>query len=144
MSRHREISDRWSALRSSRQSQVSKWQHKSTSDTQIPPVNPTSGVQDAHNVASTSSSQQPPTLNSYQSANQQFTDNKKVVPPLKPLQQLQKSFPSNWKFWGIIIILLSSGLGFLSIALLLKLPAVPNCPRLFLPTASWRKSFRCR
>ena len=143
MSRHREISDRWSTLKSSKQSQLSEWQHKSMSDTQIPPANPTSEVQDAHNPASTSPSQQPPTLNSHQSANQQFTDSKKVAPPLKPLQLLKKSFPSNWKFWGMLIILLSSGLGFMSMALLLKLPAVPNCPKLFLPTASASMRLYC-
>jgi len=144
MSSNREISDRWSALKSSRQSQVDGWQQpKKTSDTQLPLAHPASGVQDTHHVASASVSQYSPTLNSEHSASQQLTASRKPKHPPKQFQRLKKSLPDNWRFWGILLILLSGGLGLASIALLLKLPTVPNCPRLFLPTASASMRLYC-
>jgi soluble cytochrome b562 len=44
--------------------------------------------------------------------------------------------PKSWQFWGITSIVALGGLGALSIAVLLKLPALPNCPSVFWPTAS--------
>lgn len=42
----------------------------------------------------------------------------------------------NWQLWAIVSILTFSGVGALSAIVLLKLPALPNCPSMFLPTAS--------
>lgn len=44
--------------------------------------------------------------------------------------------PKSWQFWSIIAIIFSGGIGFIATALLLKLPAVPNCPAIFWPMAS--------
>lgn len=56
---------------------------------------------------------------------------------------LQKSTPSKrlsflrkWPFWAVMLVLMSSGVGFVAVALLFKLPAVPNCPTIFWPMAS--------
>lgn len=43
---------------------------------------------------------------------------------------------SKWQFWVLVTVFLFSGVGFFSAALLLKLPALPNCPAIFWPTAS--------
>jgi hypothetical protein len=45
-------------------------------------------------------------------------------------------FPTSLKFWAIASVLTLTGVSIVSIALLLKLPAVPNCPSIFWPTAS--------
>jgi hypothetical protein len=47
------------------------------------------------------------------------------------------------RFWAILIVLLTSGVGFTAVALLLKLPAVPNCPATFWPTASASMRLYC-
>lgn len=58
--------------------------------------------------------------------------------PQSPIPQPRKrrSLFSSWSFWGILIVLLSGSLGFMSVALLFKLPSLPNCPSIFWPTAS--------
>ncbi|NJO51532.1 MAG: hypothetical protein HC840_21225 [Leptolyngbyaceae cyanobacterium RM2_2_4] len=45
-------------------------------------------------------------------------------------------FPTSLKFWAIASVLTLTGVSVISVALLLKLPAVPNCPSIFWPTAS--------
>jgi hypothetical protein len=47
------------------------------------------------------------------------------------------------RFWAILIVLLSTGVGLTAVALLLKLPAVPNCPATFWPTASASMRLYC-
>ncbi|HEY9647404.1 MAG TPA: chromosome segregation ATPase, partial [Chroococcidiopsis sp.] len=44
--------------------------------------------------------------------------------------------PRSWQFWAVLAVLLTSGVGVFALALLLKLPALPNCPSIFWPTAS--------
>lgn len=41
-----------------------------------------------------------------------------------------------WRFWIGTSLLTTGGLTLLALAMLLKLPAAPNCPRIFWPTAS--------
>jgi len=48
----------------------------------------------------------------------------------------QLKFPTSFKFWAIASVLALTGVSVVSTALLLKLPAVPNCPSIFWPTAS--------
>jgi hypothetical protein len=45
-------------------------------------------------------------------------------------------FPTSLKFWAIASVVTLTGVSIVSVALLLKLPAVPNCPSIFWPTAS--------
>ena len=55
---------------------------------------------------------------------------------LKPERKRFLALPSSWQFWALVTVIVSGGLGFMSVALLFKLPAVPNCPAIFWPTAS--------
>lgn len=51
--------------------------------------------------------------------------------------------PTSLRFWAFAALTTTIGIGGLSIALLLKLPALPNCPSIFWPTASARLRFYC-
>lgn len=51
--------------------------------------------------------------------------------------------PRNWQFWAGVIVFLFGTTGFMATAALLKLPAVPNCPKIFLPTASASMRMYC-
>lgn len=55
--------------------------------------------------------------------------------PLKPFSPRLK-LPTSWRFWAIATVVTSGGLAFLAVAMLLRLPALPNCPSIFWPTAS--------
>lgn len=55
------------------------------------------------------------------------------LPPVKPRRW---QFSRSWQFWAVIAVLAATGIGGGSIALLLKIPALPNCPAIFWPTAS--------
>jgi hypothetical protein len=59
-------------------------------------------------------------------------------PPPNPRRiiPLKLRLPRSWQFWGVVSIFALGGLGALSVAVLLKLPALPNCPAVFWPTAS--------
>jgi len=50
---------------------------------------------------------------------------------------------TRWQAWAIAVVLVSGSLGFVATALLLKLPAVPNCPAIFWPTASASMRLYC-
>jgi soluble cytochrome b562 len=56
--------------------------------------------------------------------------------PPRRITPVKLRLPRSWQFWGITSIVALGGLGALSIAVLLKLPALPNCPSVFWPTAS--------
>jgi hypothetical protein len=61
------------------------------------------------------------------------------IPPVKPAQSFRfprLHIPLHWQFWSFLAVLACSGAGVFSVALLLKLPTVPNCPSIFWPTAS--------
>ncbi|MBD1896355.1 chromosome segregation ATPase [Coleofasciculus sp. FACHB-129] len=61
--------------------------------------------------------------------------------PPRPKRFLR--LPTSWAFWGILVVLLSGGLGFTAVALLFNLPALPNCPAIFWPTASASLRLSC-
>ena len=56
-------------------------------------------------------------------------------PPAKKQSKWQR-WLRNWVFWATLGGLISGGLGFISVALLLRLPSLPNCPSIFWPMAS--------
>jgi len=64
-------------------------------------------------------------------------------PPLTGRRERIQRFTGGVQFWAILIVLFAGGVGFVSIALLLKLPAVPNCPATFWPTASASMRLYC-
>lgn len=55
----------------------------------------------------------------------------------------KRGFSIGWQFWAVLVLLTSGGLGFVATALLLKLPSVPNCPKIFWPTASASMRLYC-
>lgn len=64
-------------------------------------------------------------------------------PPLTGRRERVRRFTGGVQFWAILIVLFAGGVGFVSIALLLKLPSVPNCPATFWPTASASMRLYC-
>lgn len=58
-----------------------------------------------------------------------------VIPALPP-NKFRWRVPTSWQFWSVLALATTIGVGGLSVALLLKLPALPNCPAIFWPTAS--------
>jgi len=73
-----------------------------------------------------------------------------LVPPhLAPPRRLRKKVslphwvPRNWQFWGAVSVLTFSGLGIFSALTLFSLPDSPNCPAIFLPTASASMRLYC-
>jgi hypothetical protein len=61
----------------------------------------------------------------------------------RTLRLPQLKFPTSLKFWAIATVLICTGLGGLSLALLFKLPSLPNCPSIFWPTASGSLRLYC-
>ena len=59
----------------------------------------------------------------------------------RPIQDTVERFPL--QFWALILILLSSGVGFGATTLLLKLPKTPQCSRVFWPVASASMRLYC-
>ncbi|AFZ35641.1 hypothetical protein Sta7437_2090 [Stanieria cyanosphaera PCC 7437] len=48
----------------------------------------------------------------------------------------QFSWWQAWQFWGIVLVLISGGIGFTATSLLLKLPKTQTCSKVFWPVAS--------
>ena len=49
----------------------------------------------------------------------------------------------NWLFWGVVASMISGTVGFVSVAMLLKLPSAPKCPAIFWPLASASVRLHC-
>ncbi|MEH2459257.1 chromosome segregation ATPase [Nostoc sp.] len=49
----------------------------------------------------------------------------------------------SWVLWSVLLMLIPGSVGFLAIAMLLKLPAAPNCPSIFWPLASASVRLHC-
>ncbi|HEY9613778.1 chromosome segregation ATPase [Allocoleopsis sp.] len=132
MTRNREIPDSWPASNSSQPGQGSNWQDPRKTFAAKPPfVNPGSGVPDA------------PMTDRYSVAQDVVAPRVSSSPPSKIRQERKRGFPRPWHFGALLIVLFSGGVGFIAIALLLKLPAVPNCPATFWPTASASMRLYC-
>ena len=69
-------------------------------------------------------------------APEQSSNQPSPQPPRRHIVPVRLQLPKSWQFWGIASIFALLGVGALSIAVLLKLPALPNCPAVFWPTAS--------
>lgn len=114
MTRNRKMPDHWYATRSSQPSWSQDWQHQK-------------GAVDPHRVGHSAS---------YVHTTPQQVATKPATPSPKQPKEPRRRFTFGWAFWMVVIMLVSGGMGFASVALLLKLPAVPNCPSIFWPTAS--------
>jgi hypothetical protein len=49
----------------------------------------------------------------------------------------------SWVLWSVLLTLIPGSIGFLAIAMLLKLPSAPNCPAIFWPLASASVRLHC-
>lgn len=54
-----------------------------------------------------------------------------------------RKWSRNWVLWATLGSLISGGMGFVAVAMLLKLPAAPNCPAIFWPLASASVRVHC-
>lgn len=63
--------------------------------------------------------------------------------PTDPKQKRKFNLRLGWSFWGLLSLLITGSAGVSAVMVLLKLPAVPNCPSLFLPTASVSMRLYC-
>lgn len=61
---------------------------------------------------------------------------------LNPPPRLKRLYTS-WQFWALLATVTTGGMAFISVGLLLKLPAMPNCPSMFWPTASASMRLYC-
>ncbi|WP_017652474.1 hypothetical protein [Fortiea contorta] len=62
------------------------------------------------------------------------------------LNQIYQKLPhwmQSWVFWLAMLTLIPGGIGFLAMAMLLKLPSAPNCPTIFWPLASSQVRLHC-
>lgn len=89
----------------------------------------------------------PPKPTSKFAKSPQKQSNSPVLPPKAETSSSPPKKSWNWLFgwqlWGSFVVLVSGTTGFAAMALLLKLPAVPNCPEMFLPTASASMRLYC-
>ncbi|MGQ4649141.1 hypothetical protein [Lyngbya aestuarii] len=138
MTRHRDIPERWPDSKSSRLGRLNDWQNeKSERIPQHPSDSWASGVPNPPQSSHASRSQGPSLKTANLDTRNLATPTVTSTPPQQPNRELKRLFnPSSWQFWGAIVLLASSGLGIVAAGLLLKLPAVPNCPKIFWPTAS--------
>jgi len=113
MTRNRKMPDHWYATRSSQPSWNQDWQHQRS-------------VADANRIGHSTSRHTTP----------QPVATKPTAPSPQQPKKPKRRFTYGWAFWVVVIMVVSGGMGFASVALLLKLPAVPNCPSIFWPTAS--------
>ena len=134
MTRNREIPDNWPASKSSKPGQFNGWQNTKSVSAAKRIVRPATGTPSQGTPPLASGNPAPPELET------------PTVPP-SPVSKLRKElsqrFSFGWQFWAVLILLFSSGIGFTAVALLLKLPAVPNCPATFWPTASASMRLYC-
>ncbi|EFA74156.1 hypothetical protein CRD_00841 [Raphidiopsis brookii D9] len=49
----------------------------------------------------------------------------------------------SWIWWFLVLAFIPSTMGIISVAILLKLPSAPNCPRIFWPLASASMRVHC-
>lgn len=59
------------------------------------------------------------------------------------ISQKLRRWVQSWVFWLAILTLIPGGIGFLAMAMLLKLPSAPNCPTIFWPLASSQVRLNC-
>lgn len=68
----------------------------------------------------------------------QNSEDKRVTPNPK-----WRKWSRNWVLWTVLGGLISGSMGFIAVAMLLKLPSSPNCPAIFWPMASASVRLHC-
>jgi len=137
--RERGSSDRRSAARASEQGNQNRFP--------IPPLIPGASVAPPPGAASVSADTAG--INKVQST--QPADGEQNVEPGKsapisrflPVSQKLGRWFSYWQFWAFLATVTAGGVGFTAVALLFKLPTLPNCPSMYWPTASASMRLYC-
>jgi hypothetical protein len=129
----RDISDSWSPARA-------KKPDKTTRLSRTP------------EVGTTQTSGVPATGSNYKSVKQQQDNNTEGLPidnhsevnfNISHITDKLPRWMKSWVLWSIVLTLVPSSIGFLSISMLLKLPSAPNCPEIFWPLASASVRLHC-
>lgn len=103
-------------------------------------------------VGTTQPSGVPPTGSNFKSVTQQQDNNTEGLPInhySKESSDTGKkwlklpSWMKSWVMWSILLTLIPSSVGFISMSMLLKLPSAPNCPKIFWPLASASVRLHC-
>jgi hypothetical protein len=68
--------------------------------------------------------------------------NKEAVTPSTAFGNLP-NWMKSWVLWTVLLALVPGSIGFISMAMLLKLPSAPNCPSIFWPLASASVRLHC-
>jgi hypothetical protein len=138
MTRNRDISDRWSAARSPKPGQVG-WRSPKGGARPKPPV-----ARSVSGAAPRPATPPPPPPPPPPHRPVQPQDSHQAAAPVPPApEEKRPRWRMNGWFWAILTVAISGGIGFTAVALLLKLPAVPNCPATFWPTASASMRLYC-
>lgn len=86
--------------------------------------------------------QQPVTQGSSSAYNTQSSLPPSIQPPIPPAHKLP-AWLRNWVVWAVLAGVTTTGVGVVAIAILLKLPAAPNCPAVFWPLATATVRLHC-
>ncbi len=143
--RERGTPDHWSAAKASQLGQPSRFKSPPLS-----PGNPAvarSGASGVSDTTETLSGTPAAQLASETTPAQQESQQAKISRMLlawivNPPPRLKRLY-SSWQFWALVATVTTGGMGFIAVGLLLKLPAMPNCPSMFWPTASASMRLYC-
>jgi hypothetical protein len=103
-------------------------------------------------VGTTQSSGVPATGSNFKLVTQQQEKNTEGLPiktysdktfKLSNITDQLPSWMKSWVLWSIMLTLIPSSIGFVSMSILLKLPSAPNCPEIFWPLASASVRLHC-
>ncbi|AFZ58043.1 chromosome segregation ATPase [Anabaena cylindrica FACHB-243] len=129
----RDISDSWSPARAEKPDQTTRLSRTTE-------------------VGTTQVSGVPATGSNYKSVKQQQENNTEGLPidnhsernfKLGYITERIPRWMKNWVLWSILLTLIPSTIGFISMSMLLKLPSAPNCPEIFWPLASASVRLHC-
>ncbi|MBD2294731.1 chromosome segregation ATPase [Anabaena sphaerica FACHB-251] len=129
----RDISDSWSPARARKPDQNTRLSRTPEVGTTQPSGVPATGS----NFKSVTQQQDKNTeglpINNH---SEESFDTKKIIGKLP-------RWMKSWVLWSILLTLIPSGIGFISMSMLLKLPSAPNCPKIFWPLASASVRLHC-
>jgi hypothetical protein len=103
-------------------------------------------------VGTTQSSGVPATGSNFKLVTQQQENNTEGLPiktysdntfKLRNITDQLPNWMKSWVLWSIMLTLIPSSIGFVSMSILLKLPSAPNCPEIFWPLASASVRLHC-
>lgn len=85
----------------------------------------------------------PATGSSYKSVSSKNKSNSKKIVPAKGSSRKLPRWLTSWVLWAFLLAFVPGTIGFMAMAILLKLPSAPNCPSIFWPLASASVRMHC-